>query len=331
MTVREGLAELVLEGVIEKRPRVGNFLKPASKPLLTKTVVLLLPSYMLEEDRQHPGTALLLRGMREELSLDDWAINIMAYEQHQLDDTIDQLVARGVDGVLFWPSQDNPEDQVKRLLGCGFPVVMLNRGPLWPDLAAHTVDINIKSLVEGAWKHLDALGHRDILNIRHIVDRWSPCEKAAEVWFESLGGGRVVRTVLVRDVVFASQYSEMIDGLFQLSPLPSAVIVWDEFMAIELMKACQRRGVRVPEDFSVVAIYNQTPHVFQPPLSSPNSCQLMMRLANEACRVICDQNQGAIKTPTTISMVGEYRWTDSVRAVQPSSNPQPRISHGAPS
>lgn len=315
MTVREGLAELVMEGVVEKRPRVGNFLKPPQNHIVTRTVALLLPGYMLGEDRQHPGTVQLLRGIREELPSDDYEITFMAYEHMQLNDSIDRLVARGVDGVLYWPSPENPRPQVERLLNSGFPVVMLNRGGLWPDLPAHTVSIDVHRLIEDAWKRINALGHRDVASIRYDVDRWSAHEETCAASFEAQGDGRVARSVYVRDGVDPRDFVEDVSQLFNLDPLPSAVIVWDEFLAINLMNDCQRRGVRIPEDLSVVAIFNQTPHIFQPPLSSPNSCSLVSRLASEACRMIREWTDQPSVQPVTVSLVGEYQWTGSVRAV----------------
>lgn len=137
----------------------------------------------------------------------------------------------------------------KALRQAGIPVVQTM------ELAARPLDINIgldqRAAGEAATRHLFELGHRRVGQISAPLD--SRSLKRIE------GYHRVVRecggepmTVSINAPSSVQSGGELLDQLLARYPEVTAVFCGNDNLALGALFRCQRRGIRVPQDLSII-------------------------------------------------------------------------------
>ncbi len=155
-----------------------------------------------------------------------------------------------VDGIIFADVIGN-EKQLKRMLNEGIPVVVINK---------HLEDIDVSYVAidnfRGGYKATEFLikhGHRYIAHI--AGDLRVQCAK------ERLEGYK--NALIKHNIKINPQYIKIanfspleakraIEELLNLSQPPTAVFVASDDMAIEIILFIQRKGIKVPEEISVI-------------------------------------------------------------------------------
>ena len=166
---------------------------------------------------------------------------------------IENLVARQVDGILVNPV--SPESQLcHREILRGLPCVYLGANH---DESLNYVMTDNEAGAYAAARYLILLGHRDILFLggrttsRTRTQRIRGFRRAlAEAGLE----GRELPAP--PDVSLMRQWSyetalELLKG-----PLPDAIFAYSDMTALKILEAAEQRGVRIPEDLSVVGYDN---------------------------------------------------------------------------
>lgn len=166
---------------------------------------------------------------------------------------IENLVARQVDGILVNPV--SPESQLcHREILRGLPCVYLGANH---DESLNYVMTDNEAGAYAAARYLILLGHRDILFLggrttsRTRAQRIRGFRRAlAEAGLE----GRELPAP--PDVSLMRQWSyetalELLKG-----PLPDAIFAYSDMTALKILEAAEQRGVRIPEDLSVVGYDN---------------------------------------------------------------------------
>lgn len=282
ITVRRGLEDLVDAGVIVKKPRVGNFVQAIQPMELAQRVAIVLPRHMQDEQRPHPVTALLMKGILDEMDQRDYALSLLSYQQEQLWlDAGESMLARGIKGALLYANSDTPADQVAKLVDSGIKIMLINGVGLWPQLRLPSVSIDLLSPMREALEHLIALGHRRIAWLTYDDTRY----RAAE---EELVGGMARQHGLgsMDQIIYRLDGSllnfQRLGELFDRRPLSTAMVMQDEFIAHEVFRQCHQRGIRVPEDLSLVSIADSAPQAHLVPLSAPNTAGMWIETARRA-------------------------------------------------
>jgi DNA-binding LacI/PurR family transcriptional regulator len=148
-----------------------------------------------------------------------------------------ESVARWADGVIICSAQSN-----HRSTPNGVPIVYVNRRAR----GSHAVILDQEWIVETQVQHLVQLGHERILYLEGPDDYW-----ASEVRRR-----RVETLTLDRDIRFASGYACDFEGgmraAAELPPDVTAVIAFNDVQAFGLVNHTLQRGIRVPEDLSVI-------------------------------------------------------------------------------
>jgi DNA-binding LacI/PurR family transcriptional regulator len=283
ITVRKGLEELVHAGVIVKRPRVGNFVQQIRSTELAQRVAIVLPQYMHDTQRPHPVTALLMKGILGELDQRDCALSLLSYQQDQFWlDAGESMLARGIKGALVYANADTPRDQMAKLAESDIKVMLINGVDLWPELRFPSVSIDITAPMREALEHLIALGHRRIAWISYEETRYRAMEQELVGEFArrySLGNPEQIIHRIPSD--FPNSFG-VLSKLFDQRPMPTAMVLQDEYVAHEIFRLCHQRGVRVPEDLSLVAVADSAPQSHLVPLSAPNTPALWVDAARKA-------------------------------------------------
>ncbi|MFA5864763.1 MAG: LacI family DNA-binding transcriptional regulator [Phycisphaerae bacterium] len=193
------------------------------------------------------------------------------------DDSIPAVVQNErVDGVI-WFSSYNPKAIIA--MDKLVPLVLVNNAMYWPSITSVLPDERVMYL-QGI-DHLRNLGHRRIGSFSaikpssHLV---SVLGDERETWFKSAINhfGLDNDPALVHRSRFEShEHAEAMvramDYFLALTPRPTA-IVSELVYIVEFLKECRKRGIRVPEDMSMVAIdESSTARMVDPPLTTMNA------------------------------------------------------------
>ncbi len=172
------------------------------------------------------------------------------------------------DGALIiLPEQSG--DELERALTDDYPVVVIDPlvplGSRVPSVAA----ANRRGALQ-AIDHLVALGHRRI-GVISGPPGWMATEERREGWRQAQDAAGIP----VDPMLFVEADWELGPGaaaaaqLLELDDPPTAIFGFNDAIAIGAMKAAQERGLRVPEDVSIVG-YDDLPHatIVTPPLTT---------------------------------------------------------------
>ena len=167
---------------------------------------------------------------------------------------IRELKRRGVDGIILTSAQVK-DGHVAALAHEGFPLVLVNRRVLDPDLTAHVDYIGIDNVKGGemALEHLIKLGHRRIGIIRGSLDSSVTVERME-------GAFRALTKYGISpedDLVFGGDYLkgtgyEAAKRFLPVPKPPSAIFSLNDYMAFGVYDALMEQGIRVPEDMALM-------------------------------------------------------------------------------
>ncbi|UNK72079.1 LacI family DNA-binding transcriptional regulator [Microbacterium sp. H1-D42] len=158
-----------------------------------------------------------------------------------------RLEEQAVDGIiLVMSSEVGPLDDLT--MAAGLPLVVIDSDTRLPYTLAGT---DQEQGARIALQHLLDLGHRDIVHVAG-PDLSYPAHNRADVYRRLQAEGQVTaRPVLFGDWSAASAV-EIGHRILQSDPLPTAVFAANDQMALGVMKAIHDRGLRIPEDISVI-------------------------------------------------------------------------------
>ena len=215
----------------------------------THTIGLVLP------DISNPYFSGMATAIEETAAAHGYRVflsNSLRKEERELR-AVENLVARQVDGILVNPV--SPESQLfhREILG-ELPYICIGANH---DEKPSYVMVDNEAGAYAAARYLIRLGHRDILFLggrttsRTREQRIRGFRRAlAEAGLE----GRELPAP--PDVTLMRQWSyetalELLEG-----PLPDAIFAYSDMTALKVLEAAEQRGVRIPEDLSVVGYDN---------------------------------------------------------------------------
>ncbi|SDF99994.1 transcriptional regulator, LacI family [Cellulosimicrobium cellulans] len=190
------------------------------------------------------------------------------------DDYVDMLMDHAVDGIVFvsglHADTQASHERYERLRSRGIPIVLVNG--FAEGIDAPFVSPDDVASVELSVRHLVSLGHRSV-GLAIGPDRFVPAQRKLASFAESL-----VRHGLVADEAEAAQHvvvtlytveggqaagGELIDSGH------TAIVCGSDLMALGAIRAARSRGLRVPQDVSVLG-YDDSPLIAftDPPLTT---------------------------------------------------------------
>lgn len=210
---------------------------------------------------------------------------------------LDMLRAKQVDGMIITPSGDSQHAVAAytHLLNMGVHFVLIDQ-----DLESVDASFVGTDDVAGgreATQYLIDKGHRRIAHLgayHHTVTGRRRLEGYRKALEES-GIGFDPSLVFGRSYALAD-IAPAIDELLGLKELPTAVFCANDLKAAELYKACWERGLRIPEDISVVGFCGFSfGQYLTPPLTT--MVQQTDALAKAAVDFLFDVVEGQGKAP----------------------------------
>ncbi|MGN7356292.1 LacI family DNA-binding transcriptional regulator [Paenibacillus sp. SAF-054] len=171
------------------------------------------------------------------------------YDKEQ--DYVDMILSTRVDGVLFAPAGDHSLKHLEKLRAHNIPFVIMDRAV--PGIESDIVSGDSKQGARNLVDYLIGLGHRRIALVNGSLDvstarlRYQGYAEALQLHGIELDDQLVVHKSY-RDYKDEDQLSR----LLELTAPPTAIFAANNFLAVGVINALRERGLRVPEDMSVV-------------------------------------------------------------------------------
>jgi LacI family transcriptional regulator len=253
--------------VVEAARRLGyqpNSLARGLKMSRTFTVGMLVP------DLTNPLFPPIVRGIEDRLREAGCTLVLANTDNDDAKERSlwETMTARRVDGLILATAR-REYPLLEEITAAGIPAVMVNRTTDAPTVPSVTNDDH--SGIGQAVRHLVALGHRRIAHVggTQRVSTGLGRYHSFLSWMQSEG-----LEVDPRLVVFARWFQEQLgeqafDELLDRGVDFTAAVCGNDLLALGGYDALRRRGLRIPDDVSVVG-YNDIPFnaKFSPPLTS---------------------------------------------------------------
>jgi LacI family transcriptional regulator len=182
-------------------------------------------------------------------------ISYTDYQNDNLDQAIQTLIGKRVDGIIIG-SIDRTNKRIKELYESGFPIILYN-SPVDDHKHANYVVLNNEKGAFLATEHLIQLGHEKIafvsgpdrfLNLYHRhIGYVNALKKYNIPYYESL--------VYKGELSFQEIITFVITLLFTHNR-PTAIFAGSDQIALTIMDAAAKQGLKIPEDLSIIGYDN---------------------------------------------------------------------------
>jgi len=269
----------------------------------TGNIALIVP------DLENPSFSSVAKGVQSKARAAGYAVIIADSEEDSSQEAeLVRSLATRVDGVLLC-SPRSP-DSVITQLAQECTVVLMNRR--CGDIPTVTID-NLDG-VRQAVMHLRALGHRTIAYVGGPSTSWSNRQR-----IDALQAVAAEHPEL--EVIDLGSFQPYISGGIAASDLviasgATAVLAYNDLVAFGILKWLRQRGVRVPEDISVVGVDN----IPMSTLTTPALTSVGIPLVNYG-RAGVDMLLSLVRDPSTPPV--HHRDLSFRLVVHESTGPQP--------
>ena len=255
-------------------------------------------------DCTNPHSARQIQVIQQELVTEGYAVLIFDTQESAAAEqaAIDLLLEQVADGVILSPASNHSGSLTS--LAQHVPLVLLNRETDEPVDCDIVLNDNAGG-ARAATEHLIALGHR---NIAYVTAR-----KAVSTVRDRLAGyrGALIAADLpaddryvVRSEINVGDANDATRMLFERSDRPSAILAYNDLMAVGVLAALTEMGLRVPDDIALVG-YDDI--AYAPYLSVPLTTvrQQTQRMGRTAARLLLDRLNGSEMPPRRMVLPSE--------------------------
>jgi len=303
MTISKGLAPLVAEGLLTRRQGSGTYVNDQSQLRRHRVQWVKMLCATSPNNLRASINHGVLEGAYD--ALGGYGIHVGVDFYQAMNDQVallDRPYAPGEGGLLIWfePLPGNVA-ALARLRKRGVPFVVLDAYP--EDL---DVDFAVSDNVAGGAlmvQHLVELGHRRVGYLSRPVDRSSLRDRltgflqGAVTHQLPYSSDDVVVIRQPRELVL-DEVPRVVDHFLALSPRPTAICFSNDELALTAAAYLQQKGIRIPEDVSLVGYDNVEQSKFGPvPLTSVQ--QDFYGMGKAAGKILGEQLNGAKSGPTS--------------------------------
>jgi len=184
-----------------------------------------------------------------------------------------------------------PEEQ-KQLADFGVPIVLLNRSPA--SRAFSTVSADNEGGGALAAQHLLDLGHRNVAHITGPRQHGNLSDRTRGFVETLLRAARPVTPVVLHGAFHFEGGRELTNKLLDQHPGITAIFAANDVMACGAVRAILDRGLRIPEDLSLIGFDNiDFASIIHPPLTTIHqpkyemgraAVEILLRLSRDKTR-----------------------------------------------
>ncbi len=244
-TIKKALDLLVHEDTLYRQQGKGSFIKQRKVIAESAPVGLVFKG----------GSSLVddffalqvLQGVKNELSGGRLEI-IFKEDSVSYTELVGKYSLRGA--IIMWPALADKEDL--RELSHKLPVVSVSSHTNDPDIPYVALD-NVNASYE-ATLYLLERGHRNIVFVCGGLPKTAKLDRERG-FITALDSYRIDSDKLIlkgKNWLNEESGNEIVSELLSMKPLPTAIVAWNDLVAIGIIKALKRKGKRVPGDFDVI-------------------------------------------------------------------------------
>jgi len=243
--VSDELKEKVYEAM-EEADYHPNVMAGSLRRRKTKTIGLIVP------DNANPLYAELAKAIENILFSYDFSL-MLCNSEHNLEKELKYITvlrAKRVDGIIVIPAGSQAE-HINKLVKSGLPIVTLDR-PV-SHILADTVLLDHFQGIFDATEYLIKLGHERIayidkpFDLPHKFARLKGYHKALKKH-----GIKIYDSLCTKGGVCFADGARAMRTLLNAKPTPTAVLAFDDVIAMGALRTIQDHGLRVPEDISLI-------------------------------------------------------------------------------
>lgn len=251
----------------------------------SRTILVIVP------DICDPFFSEIIRGIEVTAAKQEYLVLIgdCAHQNRQEKTFIDLIITKQIDGMLLLGSRlpfDAGVEEQRNLP----PMVMANE--FAPELELPTVHIDNLTAAFNAVNYLRELGHRHIACIAG-PEEMPLCHYRLQGYVQALrrSGITVDPHYIARGNFTYEAGARALEQLLALPVPPTALFCHSDIMALGALSLAKRRGLKVPEDLSIVGFDNISLSEFcDPPLTTV--AQPRFDIGREAMLLLLDQLHG---------------------------------------
>ncbi len=283
-TIRAALSYLAEQRLIIREPgrrpwiptRTNDVVESAHPPL--RRVALQTIAAVVPQPINYPALSAIQRGILRVLQQrkspyrlivfdnqgDTWSQSV-ALEQHALQ----AIENEGIGGAILWPiGGEETFAAIERLQRKGIPLVMLDRCP--PEIPCDFIGVDNHVAARDAVGYLLELGHRRIAHLTSLEGILTVREREEGFREAFLARGlhppdNLIYRLPERDDLYPD-VGPAADYFLSLAQPPTALFALKDLLAHAFITAAEKRGVRVPDDVSVIGFDDHDRHALQTPV-----------------------------------------------------------------
>ena len=263
---KEGISQETRETILKTAKEIGYIANSQAGGLRsgsTKTVAIII------SDITNPFFAIEIKTCISALEKHGYSAIVMDTDEsaEREEQAVISAINKNVDGVLLCPTQHSTAP-IRLLQQNGMPFVLVGRR--FADLEAPCVICNDEQGGYLAGRHLAQLGHRRIMLVT-AGPRISSSRERLQGFHRAMSemDVPVLPELTYESDVSAHDAVRIIEDALAAGQEFTAVCAFSDYLAWELIFALNQRGLRVPQDVSVVGFDDvQSQLHFPPPLTT---------------------------------------------------------------
>jgi LacI family transcriptional regulator len=205
---------------------------------------------------------------------------------------VQSLLEKRVDGILMNSVAALSSDEQKQLAECGVPIVLLNRSAA--SRAFSTVSADNEAGGALAAQHLLELGHRNIAHLTGPRQHGNLSDRTRGFVQALLAAPQPVTPIVLHGAFHFEGGCELTTRLLDQHPEVTAIFAANDVMAFGAVRAVLDRGMRIPDDLSLIGFDNiEFSSIIHPPLTTIHqpkyemgqaAVEILLRLARDKTR-----------------------------------------------
>lgn len=177
------------------------------------------------------------------------------------------LIGKRVDGLIVTPSESRDISHLRDIHRSGRPLALLDRA--LPDLDVDTVTVDDRGIAMRATRILANAGHRNIAYVTAVDAEGHEYRDLGQIYTSSVRERIDGFLTVCRDAgierpesyvrlgaTSPAETRRVADKLLSGPNRPTAILASDSVIALEIFRVIRQRGLRIPEDISLITFHD---------------------------------------------------------------------------